>query len=629
MQKPFLTALLSILILSAGAQAPQVPHKIHFAGLTLSIRDDARREIQKDVDALTQSPRHFNIKAERARTYFPIIEKIFKEEGVPDDFKFLVLQESALIPDAVSVSNAVGFWQFKDFTAAEMGLRVDKEVDERMNIVASTRAAARYIKKNNFYFDNWLYALQAYQMGAGGVMRSVKDSHSGEKHLEINSKTYWYVKKYLAHKVAFEDAVKAPGQTQVITFENKSRRTLDDLAVEIAVEPVHLKELNKWALKGRIPDDKAYTVIVPAAPASAAIVASKTPSFPSETRASTPRITGAPSAASAKDGRIKINGLAAIKARPSEDAKALAARGGIDLSTFLKANEMSISEPIRDGEVYFLQKKRNRATEAYYTTQAGETMWAISQKFGVKVGRLERYNRMRAGENPKPGQVVWLASRKPRNESGSPLPAEVIEVDDDKTFNWSAAPVVDSSGEKEKPIVVETIKTQGESGEDRDTTEVHVPVKSDTTATLVQVDKPAQQQPPKLDTVSTTLAVVTDTVARIPLKVIPTEHQVKPGETLYGIARLYELEVMDLAKWNELNLQQAIKPGQKLTLVSPDVDKKEGTPAKPKEIIHEVKASDTLYSVARKYNVTIKELMDWNGKKDFNVSVGEKLRVIQ
>ena len=181
---------------------------MQFAGMTLTIRDDARREIQKDVNALTQSPRHHNIKVERAKTYFPIIEKVFEEERVPDDFKYLVLQESALIADAVSVSNAVGFWQFKDFTALEMGLRVDKEIDERMNIVSSSRAAARYIKKNNFYFNNWIYALQAYQMGAGGVLKSEKEAKSGLKHMEITSGTYWYIKKYLAHKIAFEDAVK-------------------------------------------------------------------------------------------------------------------------------------------------------------------------------------------------------------------------------------------------------------------------------------------------------------------------------------------------------------------------------------------------------------------------------------
>src|SRR5687768_2362235 len=165
-------ALFFAVAFPAAAQKVEVPHKLDFAGITLIIRDDARKEIQKDVDALTQSLRHYNIKAERAKTYFPIIEKIFRDEKVPDDFKYLALQESALIPDAVSTSNAVGFWQFKDFTAIENGLRVDRDIDERMNIVASSRAAARYIKKNNSFFDNWIYALQAYQMGAGGVMKS-------------------------------------------------------------------------------------------------------------------------------------------------------------------------------------------------------------------------------------------------------------------------------------------------------------------------------------------------------------------------------------------------------------------------------------------------------------------------
>ena len=113
-------------VFTVAAQPPEVPHKMQFAGMTLTIRDDARREIQKDVNALTQSPKHHNIKVERAKTYFPIIEKVFAEENLPDDFKYLVLQESALIADAVSVSNAVGFWQFKDFTALEMGLRVDR-----------------------------------------------------------------------------------------------------------------------------------------------------------------------------------------------------------------------------------------------------------------------------------------------------------------------------------------------------------------------------------------------------------------------------------------------------------------------------------------------------------------------
>jgi membrane-bound lytic murein transglycosylase D len=231
-----LLALLFAAVLPLAAQTPQVPHKMEFAGITLTIRDDARREIQKDVDALTQSPKHYAIKAERARSYFPIIEKIFAEEQLPGDFKYLAIQESALIADAVSTSNAVGFWQFKDFTAIEMGLRVDKQIDERLNIASASRAAARYIKKNNTFFDNWIYALQAYQMGAGGVMRSVNDTEGGASHMEITSKTYWYVKKFLAHKIAYEPAVGERGQVELIVYPNSTGKSLKYIAKEVGVD---------------------------------------------------------------------------------------------------------------------------------------------------------------------------------------------------------------------------------------------------------------------------------------------------------------------------------------------------------------------------------------------------------
>ncbi|HNC30081.1 MAG TPA: lytic transglycosylase domain-containing protein, partial [Cyclobacteriaceae bacterium] len=245
------------------AQAPEVPDKMQFAGITLTIRDDARREIQKDVNMLTQSAKHHNIKVERAKTYFPVIEKIFAEENVPDDFKYLVLQESALIADAVSVSNAVGFWQFKDFTAIEMGMRVDKDIDERMNIVSATRGAARYIKKNNYYFNNWVYALQAYQMGAGGTMKAIKDYQSGTKHMTITTETYWYVKKFLAHKVAFQDYVKGAGEVKVYTITNRNRRSIKDVADEFAIDEEQLRQYNKWVRKDHIPDDKAYMLSIP------------------------------------------------------------------------------------------------------------------------------------------------------------------------------------------------------------------------------------------------------------------------------------------------------------------------------------------------------------------------------
>ncbi|MFM7193572.1 MAG: lytic transglycosylase domain-containing protein, partial [Bacteroidota bacterium] len=177
-----LSWLLVLSVANAYSQSPQVPHKLQFAGMTLAIRDDVRGDIQKDVDALTRSPKYFNIKVERAKTYFPVIEKIFTEEKVPLDLKYLVLQESALIADAVSSSNAVGYWQFKEATATDFGLKVNQRVDERMNIVSATRGAARYFKQSNSYFNNWLLVVQSYQMGIGGTQRLMGDELNGVRH---------------------------------------------------------------------------------------------------------------------------------------------------------------------------------------------------------------------------------------------------------------------------------------------------------------------------------------------------------------------------------------------------------------------------------------------------------------
>jgi membrane-bound lytic murein transglycosylase D len=123
---------------------------------------------------------------------------------------------------------------------------------------------------------------------------------------------------------------------------------------------------------------------------------------------------------------------------------------------------------------------------------------------------------------------------------------------------------------------------------------------------------------------------VVQQVPEVAVTTRPETHKVLPGETLYAIARQYNLGVMDLVSANNLNLQESIKPGQVLKLSeSQPVENNVVTADKTLEIEHQVKATDTLYSIARQYGVTIKELMEWNNKKDFTLSVGEKLKVKQ
>jgi membrane-bound lytic murein transglycosylase D len=611
--RPFFILFLATVI-SANAQPPQVPHKMQVAGMTLTIRDDARREIQKDVNALTQSPRHHNIKVERAKTYFPIIEKVFEEERIPDDFKYLVLQESALIADAVSVSNAVGFWQFKDFTAVEMGLRVDKEIDERLNIVSSTRAAARYIKKNNFYFNNWIFALQAYQMGAGGAMKSLPKDMSGARHMEINSSTYWYVKKFLAHKVAFEDAVKGEGQIKAVPYVNNSKKSLTDIAHEVSVSEDEIKQYNKWAKKGSIPDDRAYTVIIPV------IGDGKDIHIP-ETVVATAKVEPAAEskAEPAQAERIKINGIKAIKAVPGENAVALAARAGVKLSDFLIWNDISRNTALEADQYYLLAKKRMRAEKAYHQVAEGESIWHISQRYGVQIKKLRRYNRMKAGDDVKPGTTLWLSTRKPKDADHRLESNEIIEVDNSSTFAWSSESKQATSAVLDQKTDLQTAEVQPA---------VITPSVTETVPTLDSTQK-------SVDSVETlqvksTVSIEQDTVQpaleKIKMPELKTkEHVVQSKETLYGIAHTYNVGVMDLVNWNSLNIQDGIRPGQVLKLYDSEV--KEEAVVVINLIEHEVKPTDTLYGIARKYGVTIKQLMEWNDKTDFSLAIGEKLKI--
>lgn len=674
-----LTLALFFVAFAAAAQTPEVPHKMEFAGMTLTIRDDARREIQKDVNALTQSPRHHLIKVERARTYFPIIERVFAEEQIPDDFKYLVLQESALIADAVSVSNAVGFWQFKDFTAVEMGLRVDKEVDERLNIVSSSRAAARYIKKNNTFFNNWIYALQAYQMGAGGVMRVVGKGDLSKKNMEITPSTYWYVKKFLAHKIAFESSVGGEGQIKVIPYVNSTNKHLNDLAKEVAVDEIELQTYNKWAKKGTIPGDRQYTVLIPMKGDGVLPEMPTQPVAMAVTQA--PASTAKPATTSALKGRTKINGISAIRPESNETATALAARAGVSVSDLLKWNDISLRDALQTNTYYLLGKKRARAASNYHTVEAREDLWKISQRYGVQLKKLKRYNRLSGNDEVKAGTTVWLSSMKPKGAPSTPVASKgpVVQVEDDASFGWTVDPstpsatVIDAPAQKTTTSASERTREENKPNVDSNaigtessatsvdesnavgqttpapdkgeavvataevvTAPVGGEAASDAVPVSAETNNQATSSPSAVEQNETSSAVAASTtppdsvgVAKQPVVSVPKgkdTHTVKAGETLYGIAHGYGLGVMDLVTWNDLNLQEGIKPGQVLKLRSPE-EREAIASASTITTEHVVKPSDTLYSVARKYNVTIKELMDWNNKKDFSLAIGEKLIV--
>ncbi|PWV53295.1 lytic transglycosylase domain-containing protein [Chitinophaga sp. S165] len=119
---------------------------------------------------------HLQVMVSRGQPYFVMVEKIFREHGIPEEMKYLAVIESSFNTNARSRVGAVGAWQFMSGTARIFGLSVGKKVDERKDFYKSTVAAAKFLNELYDQFGDWLLVVAAYNCGPGGVQRAMNAS---------------------------------------------------------------------------------------------------------------------------------------------------------------------------------------------------------------------------------------------------------------------------------------------------------------------------------------------------------------------------------------------------------------------------------------------------------------------
>ena len=187
--------------------ALKTPDKLFFAGEEVPLdRWDIKESFDRELLVNTYWQSQTLLFLKRANRYFPIIEPILKKQGVPDDFKYLALIESGLIPTVVSPAGATGFWQFMKPTARDYKLEVNNEVDERYNIEKSTRAACKYLKDSYKKFGSWALVAASYNAGRTHINSQMKLQDAGSYYdLLLGEEPARYVFRIIATKLIMEN----------------------------------------------------------------------------------------------------------------------------------------------------------------------------------------------------------------------------------------------------------------------------------------------------------------------------------------------------------------------------------------------------------------------------------------
>ncbi len=256
--------------------AAKLPETLSFAGESVPMDDEEVRE-RMDRELTVTGYWHSNTiqNLKLANRWFPIIEKTLKENGIPDDFKYLAMAESGL-RNVISPSGAHGYWQFLEATAKHYDLRVTAEVDERYDMEKSTEAACKYLKDAYARFGNWTLAAASYNAGMGAIEGAV--NYQDEKSyydLYFREETSRYVFRALAFKIIYEhtqdygffltkDDLYDPLQYTTVEV-TKSIPNLSQFAKEHGTNYKMLKYYNGWLRSDMLtvkPGDK-YIVKIP------------------------------------------------------------------------------------------------------------------------------------------------------------------------------------------------------------------------------------------------------------------------------------------------------------------------------------------------------------------------------
>ena len=223
-------------------KAIKIPDYLSFANERVPLeKEDVKERVDREFLVNTYWQSNALLLIKRSNKYFPVIEPILKEYGVPEDFKYLAVIESGL-QNVSSPAGAKGFWQIMKGTARDHKLEVNANVDERYNLELSTRAACEYLLKQKERFGSWTLAAASYNVGPNGLNRRMKQQQVEDYYnLLLPDETQRYLPRIVAVKAILESP-----ETYGFIYDQEDLYELPELnKIEVDTAIVNLAQFSK------------------------------------------------------------------------------------------------------------------------------------------------------------------------------------------------------------------------------------------------------------------------------------------------------------------------------------------------------------------------------------------------
>ena len=362
----------------------------------------------------------------RSTKYIPMIERIFKDYGIPTDIKYLALVESGYNPKAYSWARAMGLWQFIASTGRMYDLHRNWWYDERKDPVKSTHSAARFLKDLYEKFGSWELAMAAYNGGPGRVGRTIKKQKTKDFwKMKLRKQTEDYVPFFMAATII----CKNPEKFGFTDIEYEPEWTYDEVVVKKCLD---LNVVAK-AIGSSIKEMKAY---------NPELLRQFTPPKIKEYKLRIPKGSKQKFLAAYDDmPSSKQTSWVKHKIKRGETVSTIARKYGVSQYAIFSANNLSrrskiyagksLVVPVPNDRSYSSNRKRNYELEGnVYNVRSGDNVWEIARAFGTTPEKVRRLNKLDSKSRIYVGQKLVITDSKNQKSFAS------TNASVDKTGNY-------------------------------------------------------------------------------------------------------------------------------------------------------------------------------------------------